>query len=222
MKRCQYCRHVIPESLLRHGFTLIELLVVIAIISLLASILLPSLQQARELARSAVCMGNFRSFGIAHQMYCQDNNGNLMPAYYDNGGPWVQLIPPYADPATGVFRCPSDEAPVKVEKYHFFGSTAQAGYYSYGYNLRFSGIFGGGSYHTRNLSEFAYPSKAVMATDKRLSLAGVHFFLDINPTPWHKENSSFNIVFVDGHAEETPEVYKSWVEYDLSENLIWY
>ena len=55
------------------GFTLIELLVVVAIIALLVSILLPSLRQARELARRAVCGANLHHIGVAINMYASEN-----------------------------------------------------------------------------------------------------------------------------------------------------
>lgn len=54
------------------GFTLIELLVVVAIIALLISILLPSLSQARELAKQAVCTSNLRQVGVAGMYYTHD------------------------------------------------------------------------------------------------------------------------------------------------------
>ena len=58
-------------------FTLIELLVVIAIIAILAAMLMPALQQARERGRSAFCVSNLKTLGNALQMYGNDNNGYM-------------------------------------------------------------------------------------------------------------------------------------------------
>ena len=66
-----------PKSKIRNGFTLIELLVVIAIIALLVSILLPSLNKAKELARRAVCSSNLHQMGLGTMMYANDNDGKI-------------------------------------------------------------------------------------------------------------------------------------------------
>lgn len=62
------------------GFTLIELLVVIAIIALLVSILLPSLNVAKELASRAVCVSNVRNMTLGVHMYAHENDGWLPTA----------------------------------------------------------------------------------------------------------------------------------------------
>jgi prepilin-type N-terminal cleavage/methylation domain-containing protein/prepilin-type processing-associated H-X9-DG protein len=65
----------------RKGFTLIELLVVIAIVALLMSILLPSLQKAKELARRVICGNNFRQIGQLEHLYAAEFDNNLIPRY---------------------------------------------------------------------------------------------------------------------------------------------
>jgi prepilin-type N-terminal cleavage/methylation domain-containing protein/prepilin-type processing-associated H-X9-DG protein len=64
----------------RKAFTLIELLVVIAIISLLVSILLPSLNKAKEMARQVVCMSNMKSVITGTQMFATEG-GKYPPSY---------------------------------------------------------------------------------------------------------------------------------------------
>ncbi|MCD4824434.1 MAG: prepilin-type N-terminal cleavage/methylation domain-containing protein [Phycisphaerae bacterium] len=83
----------------RSAFTLIELLVVIAIISLLASILLPSLNRAKDLAKRVTCQSNLKHQSIAFRMYASDWKGYIpLGAYYHSTGSpyWYQVLGPYA------------------------------------------------------------------------------------------------------------------------------
>ena len=66
-------------DVLRQGFTLIELLVVIAIIAILAAMLMPALQQARERGKDASCKSNLKTYGTAIALYADSQDGWCLP-----------------------------------------------------------------------------------------------------------------------------------------------
>ncbi len=90
-------------------FSLIELLVVITIISMLAAMLLPALQKARDKARTINCAGNLKTHGIAMNSYISDFSG-YTPAIYCTSGTWGLVLSnnSYLQAASsGVWSCPS-------------------------------------------------------------------------------------------------------------------
>ena len=91
----------------KHGFTLIELLVVIAIIAILAAILFPVFAQAREKARQASCLSNMKQLGTATQLYVDDYDETLPPAYLFDS----DLNPAYTDGSYSAYPCNNCKKP---------------------------------------------------------------------------------------------------------------
>jgi prepilin-type processing-associated H-X9-DG protein len=109
------------------AFSLVEMLAVIGIISLLISLLMPSLSKSRRAAIAIQCESNLRQIGMALTTYANNNNNNY-PTWagwevYPNGASfddddklgWTeQIMPVFVPPTNPIYTCPEFVAEAKV------------------------------------------------------------------------------------------------------------
>ncbi len=191
-KKEQNMMHVKSQTHHRGGtlqkFSLIELLIVVAIIAMLAGMLLPALNKARERAHLINCASNIRQIGTTLAIYTSDSH-DFYPPYSANGDPvtenWPHILRANNYLTSGkLLYCPSIRP--SDPRYAINGSHSAAGgvvsvyrykFISYGYNWRYFG-----SSHARNGSldvptmkstAVKNPSMKIVIADARQNGTGV-------------------------------------------------
>lgn len=206
----------------RKAFTLVELLVVIAVIAVLAALLLPAINRAKESANRSKCAANLKQLGAAVHLYAADHDGNIyVPPVITTvfcagkgvpGRPVdaeIRFLNPYlggpfsANADVPVARCPSDHGKPGVPLQYDASGTSYLFNYTTPKNpgsaatLRSLPV-GTTAYKLVNVVQ---PSKTLMIADQ----AAFNYALGgDNNQRWHKgptDDVYVNACFVDGHVQ---------------------
>lgn len=202
------------------GFSLIEILVSIVVITILAMILVPATNYAREAARTTACASNLRMIGTGIALYASDHAGVLVPAAQhvtlpnERIGYWYEALEPYLIPNAGASRlrlrpdwqlCPS--------KHHVEQTVETVGYgWNYGSFGHYERLVGSltelDKNASRRLEDVSHPADTIIAGDSKDIVEGQrdadafeNRYLYRNRLHASRHNGGGNYLFVDGHVE---------------------